>query len=150
MQARWIVLLAVVACGPNTPEEKAAVEIEEAKVEKEKREAYERAKRAERYYELEWVRCVNDLGIDRCKVIQETGFHQCENWEFKDERGIQKCAEHRLHDRAETLHVDEPLPLDDKARPVESLPAEDPAAPVSVEVPAPTSSETPLLGERTE
>ena len=40
----------------------------------------------------------NDLGIDRCRAIQETGFRQCQNWVFGEEKGIKSCGERRLDD----------------------------------------------------
>ena len=92
-----ILLAALIAllmgCGPEISDPHQEEEYEE----------YEQHRRLERHYELEWVRCVNEMGIDRCKLIQETGFFQCSNWRFKQEHGLAQCVERRLKDRSNTL-----------------------------------------------
>jgi len=65
----------------------------------EEKEQHERDKQLDRFYELEWVKCVNELGIERCEIIQETGFRQCQGYLYKQARGIQPCAEERFQDR---------------------------------------------------
>ena len=63
------------------------------------KEQHEQDKQLDRYYELEWVKCVNELGMDRCEIIQETGFRQCQGYYYRQERGIGPCAEERFKDR---------------------------------------------------
>jgi len=102
MKRAPIFLLVLLACGPGlTKWEKEEAELK-AQAE------YEKAKALDRYYELEFVKCVNDLGIDRCKTIQETGFHQCLAWKYQKEAGIVACAQHRIEDRLNNF-TDGPL-----------------------------------------
>ena len=77
-------------------------------------------KRLDDFYETEWVKCVNDLGMDRCRIIQETGFRECHNHRSLDPNLKEnECVEVRFKDRLNTLpKKDEPVP--------QSLPAEAP------------------------
>jgi hypothetical protein len=73
---------------------------------KEEREEQERqdAKRLDAFYEMEWIKCVNDLGIDRCRIIQETGFQQCRGHRSVDpHRTGNNCVDDRLSDRRKSL-----------------------------------------------
>lgn len=65
---------------------------------------HEREKELDAYYEMEWVKCVNDLGVERCKVIQETGMWKCRGFRAHEvESGIKYCAKDRFEDRHELL-----------------------------------------------
>lgn len=93
-------------------------------------ERREREKKLDRYYELEWVKCVNELGIERCKVIQETGFRQCENFSNGATSGLSSCAEERFKDRMKEVVGEPGVPETVKRgvpEPVKAEAAEDPA-----------------------
>ena len=61
-------------------------------------------KRLDDFYEGEWVKCVNDLGMDRCRIIQETGFRQCKNHRsVGGHSDIAGCMDARFKDRFATL-----------------------------------------------
>jgi hypothetical protein len=63
------------------------------------------AKRLDDFYEIAWVQCVNDLGMDRCRVIQETGFQQCRNHRSSNAQvsGVAECLDARFADRLKML-----------------------------------------------
>lgn len=63
------------------------------------RQRHENDKRLDRYYEEEWIKCVNDLDIERCKVIQETGMRQCLGYRHGQNVGLEPCAQERFEDR---------------------------------------------------
>lgn len=73
---------------------------EEVKREKERLDH----KRLTDFYETAWVQCVNELGMDRCRIIQETGFQQC-----RDHRSLHPttstddCVQDRFKDRLHNL-----------------------------------------------
>ena len=57
-------------------------------------------KTLEEFYELELVKCVNELGQERCHIIQETGLWKCRHYErTANETGHKVCAEDRFKDR---------------------------------------------------
>jgi hypothetical protein len=92
----------------------------------------EREKKLDRYYELQWVECVNELGIERCKIIQETGFRQCQNFRSGQDAGVSACAEERFEDRMKEVVADPDVVVDQRGAPDVVTP-EDPNA----EVPKP-------------
>jgi len=70
----------------------------ETDTQKEERRAEE--KMLEKYYELELIKCVNELGQERCHIIQEIGLWQCRNYKRSpQETGHAICAEDRFKDR---------------------------------------------------
>jgi len=67
---------------------------------KREREEREDAKRLDDFYETAWVDCVNDLGMERCRVIQETGFQQCHNYRTAGATmSPTDCMQQRFDDR---------------------------------------------------
>lgn len=61
-------------------------------------------KRLDDFYEMEWVKCVNDLGMDRCRIIQETGFQHCGNQRtVSNQTSRNSCIDDRLQDRLKSL-----------------------------------------------
>jgi hypothetical protein len=77
----------------------------------------EREKKLDRYYELQWIECVNELGIERCKIIQETGFRQCENFSNGQHSGISVCAEERFKDRMKEVVADPAIVVEQRGAP---------------------------------
>ena len=74
----------------------------ETEGQKQRRHADE--KLLEEYYELELIKCVNELGQERCHLIQETGLWRCRNYQRSpQETGHKVCAEDRFKDRLELL-----------------------------------------------
>jgi len=72
-------------------------------------------KRLDDFYEGEWVKCVNDLGMDRCRIIQETGFRQCKNHRTAGGTSdVVGCMDERFRDRFIALPKEEapPLPIE--------------------------------------
>ena len=108
MKAHLILLLVLLACGPGP------TKLEKQQAETRAQVEYEKAKALDRFYELEFVKCVN--------AIQETGFHQCLAWKYQKEAGIVACAQHRLDDRLNNF-TDGPLKPE----------AEDPMPPAPIE-----------------
>jgi hypothetical protein len=80
----------------------------ETEAQKEKRRTDE--KTLEEFYELELVKCVNELGQERCHIIQETGLWQCRHYQSSPtEVGHDVCARDRFKDRL-TLLKEKPEP----------------------------------------
>ena len=74
----------------------------ETEAQKEEHRAEE--KLLEEFYELELVKCVNELGHERCHVIQETGLWKCRLYQRSStEIGNKVCAEDRFKDRLRLL-----------------------------------------------
>ena len=73
----------------------------------ESREAEQRRLKEERlddFYDREWVKCVNEIGIERCRLIQEVGMWKCRGYRPEtQDRGIKSCAKQRFDDRYEQL-----------------------------------------------
>lgn len=85
------------------------------------------SKRLDQFYEMEFVKCVNDLGPERCHIIQETGFRMCRNQETVDANGntMNECIDNRFKDRFKTLPKPpqaKPLPEEPYVKP--EVPAE--------------------------
>lgn len=74
---------------------------DQAEVRRQEEEQHEREKRMDRFYDAEWVRCVNELGVERCRLIQETGMWQCRAWSYGSVSGISGCAVERFEERHE-------------------------------------------------
>jgi hypothetical protein len=86
------------------------------------------AKVLDDFYELEWVDCVNQLGLEQCRIIQETGFRHCYNKRTVNGHGVSRndCIEYRFSDRLKLIKEGNPKPT--------LLPeALEPSAPVDVQ-----------------
>ena len=60
--------------------------------------------RLDDFYDREWVKCVNEIGIERCRLIQEVGMWKCRGYRPNTtEGGIKNCARQRFDDRYEQL-----------------------------------------------
>lgn len=133
---RTCIVVAALLLGSSCESEKAQRQREEAEAARRAEEQRLREKRLEEYYDLEWIKCVNELGIDRCKTIQEIGLFKYST----SSRGLDESARHIMDDRHEWLveQDENPEPKDEEATPeAEELPAEA-EAPVSLaEDPAP-------------
>ena len=71
---------------------------------KQEREHQENEKRLDRFYEEEWIKCVNELGMDRCTIIQETGLWKCKRYSNgTPNSGLVDCAQGRFDDRIPRL-----------------------------------------------
>jgi hypothetical protein len=81
---------------------------ETTRKEAEKEEKRLEAKRLDDFYEMEWIQCVNEMGLDRCRAIQETGFVQCYHQRTTNRNGgsSNECIEDRFKDRLKTLPVE--------------------------------------------
>lgn len=76
----------------------------EAREKRERAERHERYKMLDTYYEKAWIECANEIGRERCRLIQESGFWQCQNYSVDPRRGgVSACAEDRLNDRYTVL-----------------------------------------------
>ena len=87
-------------CGADSPQKLAreAAEKETKRLD---------TKRLDDFYEMEWIQCVNELGLDRCRAIQETGFVQCQHQRTSNRNApaSNECIEDRFKDRLKTLPV---------------------------------------------
>ena len=89
-------------CVDETPAELSQKEIEQEVTRLE-------TKRLDDFYEMEWIKCVNEMGLDRCRAIQETGFVQCLHQRTTDRNGRSHndCIDERFQDRLKTLPVED-------------------------------------------
>jgi len=87
-------------CGGESPAELARKELE-------KETKRLDTKRLDDFYEMEWIQCVNELGLDRCRAIQETGFIQClhQRTSNRNAPASNECIEDRFKDRLKMLPV---------------------------------------------
>ena len=83
-------------------------------------------KRLDRFYEEEWIKCVNELGMDRCLLIQETGFRHCDDYDAStpnhQRHGIEECVKARYEDRAALLPPEYPRAAPDPLKPEKEEP----------------------------
>jgi hypothetical protein len=122
----WVFLCGLLCAVPGCETEREKREREQERLE---------AKRLDDFYEGEWVKCVNELGMERCRIIQETGFQQCENKRtVNGTANHNSCVEDRLKDRLKAI-----TPLE--AEEAEKDPDNPRAAPPVANAPLPEAPE---------
>jgi len=98
MRQTYIVLaLALLAFGCESEKTTREREEQEAALEAEKKR--QREKKLEAYYDMVWIDCVNELGIDRCRTIQETALFKYST----SKRGLDSSARYIMDDRHQWL-----------------------------------------------
>lgn len=139
---RLLCLLLALACAScKSPEEQEAEDVArlrqlqidaEKQAEADRREAdrRERDRMLEAEYDLQWARCISDMGPDRCRVIGEALLWRCAL--AGDDKALRSCAADRFERRAEILGA----PLPDPEPEPEPDPATGPEAPPPAEDPA--------------